>query len=164
VRVRKRLHRRILRRPQVCNCPKDIYSKQSLKGRQSVHLFGIVVRVCVDGFTGVSCDDRRSNLELIRQSRPDCGLCLSQLRVECFKRLRALNTNPPRNYCPQGLCRTGGEKIHGFKDDRADNGSVKGHNLALTALCVSSSLDSGALLFVPLPRGIWSLGHLMKAV
>ena len=40
-------------------------------------------------------------------------------------------------------CRLGGGNLKGFKDHRTENGSSQGQNLALTALCVPNSRDSG---------------------
>jgi len=50
----------------------------------------------------------------------------------------------------------GGNDLNGFKDDRTENGSNQGLNLALTCLCIPSWLDSGSRLGM-VAAGVFSL-------
>jgi len=46
------------------------------------------------------------------------------------------------------------QTLPGYKDFRTENGSSQGQNLALTGLCVPSSLDSGWLHLARRPQHV----------
>ena len=51
--------------------------------------------------------------------------------------------SPPPPTPPSVRCQVRGNNLKDFNDVRIENGSRRDQNLALTALCVPSSLDSG---------------------